>query len=248
MGLCMKKLVYCDEQAAGMAVAKEVQQLLVQKPDAVLCLAAGHSSLPVFESMVQLGLDFSAVRFIELDEWVGVPPQSEGSCTWFLNTHFFSRVNAKPENICWFNPLAEDLNAECTRMEQAIETAGGIDFLLLGMGMNGHLALNEPGDDFAKGVHVAPLSAKTKEVAVKYFPQDGMPPITKGITLGIRNMLASRDIVLTVFGEHKQPVAAQLLAATTQDENLPASALVGVAGARLVMDEAAAGCKATELC
>lgn len=242
----MKPFVYTNEKAAGLAVAMQVQTLLSQKPNAVICLAAGHSSLPVFEGLVSLGIDFSSARFVELDEWVGVPPQKEGSCTWFLNTHFFSRVNAKAENIVWFNPLAADLPMECARMEQGIAAWGGIDFMLLGMGMNGHLALNEPGDDFAKGVHVAPLSDKTKEVAVKYFPPAEMPPITHGITLGIPNMLASREIVLTVFGQHKQPVVAKLLEAKLPSTSFPASALVETAHAQLVLDQGAAGGLALE--
>lgn len=235
----MKQFVYVDESKAGMAVAKDIQGLLAAKPEAVLCLAAGHSSMPVFDALVELGVDFSTARFIELDEWVGVPPENEGSCTWFLQENFFKRVNAKPENILWFDPMAEDLEAQCRRMEEAIAAFGGIDFMLLGMGMNGHLALNEPGDSFDKGVHVVPLAEKTKEVAVKYFPADNMPDITQGITLGVKNMLTSRDIVLTVFGGHKLPVVRQLLAMEGPDEGFPASVLLGQAHARLVMDEAA---------
>lgn len=172
----MKKLVFDTAELAADHAADTVAALLAQKPDAVLCLAAGHTSLPVFEAFLRRGLDFSRARFVGLDEWVGVGPEVKGSCASFLERNFFSKANVRRENIRLFNALARDLDAECATVERQIGAWGGIDYLLLGMGMNGHLALNEPGDSFEHTAHVAELSETTKTVAPKYFAAD-MPPL-----------------------------------------------------------------------
>jgi 6-phosphogluconolactonase/glucosamine-6-phosphate isomerase/deaminase len=125
-------------------------------------------------------------------------------------------------------------------MEGQIARWGGIDYLLLGMGMNGHLALNEPGSGFAEGARAVPLSRTTLEVAPKYFPA-GMPPITRGITLGIAGILAARRIQLLVSGARKREIVRCLRAATGPDPALPASALPDADQAELLPDRAAAG-------
>ena len=236
----MEKRIYKTHTEAGSAIAADIATLLNKKPNAVFCLAAGHSSLPVFAALVDSNMDFSRARFVTMDEWTGFDLNSQGSCSWFMRHHFYNRRQDIPErNILWFNPLATDLAAESARMEVAIEQLGGIDYLLLGMGMNGHLALNEPGDRFDAGVHAVALAEKTREVAVKYFKGD-MPDLTGGITLGIKNMLASRQICMCVFGVHKQPVVQQLLQSQVT-ESFPASVLKTVPKALLVLDADAAG-------
>lgn len=116
----MKKLVFDTAELAADHAADTVAALLAQKPDAVLCLAAGHTSLPVFEAFLRRGLDFSHARFVGLDEWVGVGPEVEGSCASFLERNFFSKANVRRENIHLFNALARDLDAECAAVERQI--------------------------------------------------------------------------------------------------------------------------------
>lgn len=234
----MNKLIFKTPELAAVHAAKTVDRLLRGKPDSVLCLAAGHTSLPIFDAIIRMGTDFSKARFIGLDEWVGVSPQTEGSCAYFVEQNFFSRIAVCRENIRMFDAMARPADA-CAAMERQLTAWGGIDYLLLGMGMNGHLALNEPGESFASGVHEAPLSSTTKQVAPKYFPA-GMPPITSGVTLGIRNIIEARHIQLAVFGAHKAPAVAALLQ-TKADESLPATVLHNAAHAELLLDEAAAG-------
>lgn len=240
----MKKLVFDTAELAAGHAADTAAALLAEKPDAVLCLAAGHTSLPVFEAFLGRGLDFSRARFVGLDEWVGVGPEVEGSCASFLERNFFSKSNVRRENIRLFNALATDLDAECAAVERQIEDWGGIDYLLLGMGMNGHLALNEPGDSFERTAHVAELSETTKTVAPKYFSAD-MPPLRQGITLGVADFLRARRVQLTVFGAAKAPVVARLLELGPTTD-LPATALHTLPEAELLLDAAAAGTQGTE--
>jgi 6-phosphogluconolactonase/glucosamine-6-phosphate isomerase/deaminase len=236
----MKTLVFENPEAAAFHAADTLASILRTKPDALLCLAAGHSSLPFFDAVIAGGLDFSEARFAELDEWLDIPPDTPGSCTSFMRNNFFFRAKIREEQICLFDPLTENPVEECRRMEEQIDRWGGIDYLLLGMGMNGHLALNEPGAGFTEGARAVALSSTTLEVAPKYFPA-GMPPITRGITLGIANILAARRIQLLVSGAHKQKIVRRLRAAAEPSPALPASALLDADQAELLLDKAATG-------
>lgn len=239
----MKQLTFETEQLAAECAVETISHLIAKKPDSLLCLAAGHSSIPVFDRLVaavSLGqLDLSQVAFVGLDEWLNLEPYADGSCSYFLKTHLFDRLGTRPEQICLFNGMASDPEEECQRIEAHIQARGGIDYLLLGMGMNGHLALNEPGDSPDKRAHICPLSDITKQVAPKYFPA-GMPPLEYGITLGIQDILTARCIHLTIFGEHKKQAAARLLEPET-GMDFPASMLRDCAHATVMFDQAAMG-------
>lgn len=230
----MKVLQFETPQEGAVYAADTICGILREKPDAVLCLAAGHTSIPVFEELIRRETDFSRTRFIGLDEWVGVAREQEGSCAWFLDRHFFSRIRAERENIVLFDAMADDLQQECARMEAQLQRWGGMDYLLLGMGMNGHLALNEPGDGFDRGAHPVALSETTLQVAPKYFPA-GMPPITQGITLGIGTLLRAAHIQLAVFGAHKKEAVRKLLSSGVS-EAFPATALHLSDQAELLLD------------
>ena len=236
----MKTSIFETEAGAGRFAADGAAKVLANKKDAVFCLAAGHSSLPFFDAVVSMDLDFSKTRFIELDEWMDLPRDAAGSCAGFLHKNFFYKTNAKEENIILFDPLAEDGEAECRRITGKIADWGGIDYLLLGMGLNGHLALNEPGCLPDCAAHVAPLSKTTLEVSPKYFG-GSMPSISRGITLGLADIKAARLIHLLVLGSHKKEITNRLLACTKVDPDLPASVLLKLESAVLILDRAASG-------
>lgn len=242
----MKTQIFDSKEVAALSVAETIKNICISKPSPVLCLAAGETSLPIFDKLIQWNkegsLDFSNVRIIGLDEWLGIPMDMQGSCAYFLRTNLFNHINLAPENIRLFNSMPNDAHKECHCIEQTIAEWGGIDYLLLGMGMNGHLGLNEPSDNFSCGAFVCPLDDTTIHVAPKYFPQ-GMPPITAGITLGIQNLLACKVIQLAVFGDKKQPIVTKLLQ-SAPTPRFPASILHTAEHASLILDSEAAGrCK-----
>ncbi|MDR2402567.1 MAG: 6-phosphogluconolactonase [Spirochaetaceae bacterium] len=236
----MKTMIFESPVAAAVHGADTLASILRAKPEALICLAAGHSSLPFFDAVLERGLDLSRARFVELDEWLDIPPDTPGSCASFMRDNFFSRIGVREAQLCLFDPLTKDPAEECRRVEGQIGRWGGIDYLLLGMGMNGHLGLNEPGSGFAEGARAALLSRTTLEVAPKYFPA-GMPPITRGITLGIADILAARRIQLLVLGARKREIVRRLHAAGTPDPDFPATALLDADQAELLLDRAAAG-------
>jgi glucosamine-6-phosphate isomerase len=240
MERCSKK-IFPDSAQASRYCADSLINIIKNKPDALICLAAGHTSLEFFDIVAREfesgGVDFSRVKAVGLDEWVGISGQDDGSCESFLQTNIFGRVNIDRNNIRLFNGKAADLKRECREMDEYIISNGGIDYMFLGLGMNGHLALNEPGVDPECTSHVMPLDSVTQDVATKYFKQ--MPCISRGITLGIKNILDSKRIHVLVTGKKKSGIIKRLF--DSQPTNmLPATLLFGHENAEFVMDKQAA--------
>lgn len=244
----MKIQVADTPQGVGAAIGAEICRLVAQKPDAVLCLAAGHTSLETFDYLVQQKskgrCDFSKIRIVELDEWTGMGIEQPESCTGFLEQHLFSRLKLDLHQIFLFDAKG-DPEVECLRMERLVEELGGIDFMFLGIGINGHLGLNEPGCDFEQGPHTTALSEATKTVGQKYFSSHA--DLQGGITLGIRDIMNSRRVVLAATGSHKKEIVRRLLSEEV-GSHLPATVLRRHGSAALYLDAAAAqGIQGTSL-
>ncbi|MGE5495594.1 MAG: 6-phosphogluconolactonase [Burkholderiales bacterium] len=240
MEKCSKK-IFPDSAQASRYCADSLIDIIKNKPDALICLAAGHTSLEFFDILVREfengNVDFSRVKAVGLDEWVGVSGQDDGSCESFLQKNIFGRINIDSSNIRLFDGKAADLKRECLEMDEYITMNGGIDYMFLGLGMNGHLALNEPGVDPESTSHVMPLDSVTQDVATKYFKK--MPVLSRGITLGIKNILDSKRIHVLVTGKKKSGIIKRLF--DSQPTNmLPATLLFGHENAEFVMDKQAA--------
>jgi glucosamine-6-phosphate isomerase len=234
--------IFEESRSASVHCAKTLINLITIKPSALICLAAGHTSLEMFEELIRAyhdgQADFSQVRVVDMDEWVGLSAEDDGSCEGFLRKNLYDHINVQEKHIRMFNGKADDLEQECRAMDAHIEANGGIDYMLLGLGMNGHLALNEPGVDPSQGAHVVPLDSVTRRVAVKYFRE--MPDISQGITLGVWNILQTRHIQLLITGERKRDIVKEMMDSAPTVE-LPGTLLKGHANVEIVVDKQAAG-------
>ena len=221
----MEIKTFNTKKALGEEVLGEIEKIVHLKKDAVLCLAAGHTSLELFRLMVEAyngkQIDFSQCLFVGLDEWVGLGRGDDGSCIDFVYKNLFGPLNIQEEKIIFYDGKS-DLAKECAKIDQRIKEIGGIDFMLLGIGMNGHLGLNEPGTSFDKYSHVVVLDNTTKEVGQKYFCEKSL--ITKGITMGMRNLDSCKRIVLIATGEHKKTIVNKLVHSPITND-LPATYL-----------------------
>ena len=195
------------------------------KPDAVLCLACGETPQPVMDRLVKARnegrADFSRIRLLGLDEWIGVGRQAMGSCAQMLYDDFFTPMALRQDQISIFNGLSENLNDEIKKANRIVEELG-IDFTLLGIGMNGHIGLNEPGFNPALNASIVSLSDITKIVMTKYF--GGKSGLSEGITLGFAQLLNARKIVLMATGERKAKIVKQIIDSSPNNQ-LPASLL-----------------------
>ncbi len=216
--------IFDTEALVNTQIANEIAQLLSKKPDALLCIAAGNTSLGLFDELAareQHGtLSLSQCWFVAMDEWKDMNETVPGSCSDFLRRHFLSRVSIQEDRIRLVNGKAADLQHECDEVRNFIAQHGAIDYLVLGCGMNGHLALNEPGTPFDSDVHCSQLDAVTMRVGQKYFTS--AHELTGGVTIGLKNVSQARRVVLSVCGSHKAAIVARLLAENPSPQ-LPAT-------------------------
>ena len=158
---------FVDDAALGSYVAEQLAAILREKPDALLCIAAGTSSFPVFDALnarVRSGaLSLSRASFMGMDEWCGLSQDADGAMADFLRRHFLREAGFGGD-VFLFDVLA-DPETECLRAERFLAAHGGFDAIVFGIGVNGHVALNEPGVDPALRTHVADVAPVTAAVA-----------------------------------------------------------------------------------
>lgn len=230
-----------DEMAA--ATVEIVARIVSGKPEALLCFPAGHTALRTFQMLADAAahgrVSFERCRFVGLDEWLGLGADAEGTCRSFLERHIFKPLGIPESRIVFFDPHADDLERECSRIDEFVRDNGGIDCALLGIGMNGHLGLNEPGSPLTAASRVVELDTITRRVGLKYFSRP--VALERGITLGLGQLMEAATVILQACGTAKAPIVDRLLrAAPTQD--LPASILKSHRNAFLILDtEAASG-------
>ncbi|HHQ1268782.1 TPA: glucosamine-6-phosphate deaminase [Listeria innocua] len=242
----MKLIINENEQLVAETVSQRIIKLVKAKPASLICIAGGDTPLLTIEALIKASqageVDFSQTQFVGLDEWVGLGRETKGSCIQTLYDAFFDRLeDVSNEQICFFDGKSEDLAAECARVDAFIDERGGMDFILLGIGLNGHIGFNEPFVPVDVNCHVVELDDVTKRVMSKYFDTD--LPLTHGISLGMKQILAAKEIYLVATGAKKVDIVKQVIE-KAPTVAIPAT-LVKEANTTLVIDKvAASGVKA----
>lgn len=237
----MELKIYKDYEALSQHTADEIIRLIRSKPDAVVCLASGDTPKLTFNIVAQKAaeskIDFSRCTFIGLDEWVGIAPDNEGSCHYFLHHHVFGPLHISQDRIHLFDALSKDLGQECRQMDSVIEALGGIDLMLVGVGMNGHIGFNEPYVSPNHYAHVVELDETTQTVGQKYFGQQ--TSLTRGITLGLRHLLEAKKAIMIANGTKKAEVMRKALEEAITP-SMPASIMRKHENGLVMLDEGAA--------
>ena len=176
------------------------------KPDSVLGLATGSSPVGMYKELIaryQAGdLDFSQVRTVNLDEYVGLPANHDQSYAYFMRTNLFDHVNIDQTNCNIPNGMNPDAAGECQRYDAVIEAFGGADLQLRGLGPNGHIGFNEPCDEFVSGTNKVELTASTIDANQRFFEKREDVP-THAYTMGIGSIMKAKRVLLVVNGEKK---------------------------------------------
>nr|WP_330367363.1 glucosamine-6-phosphate deaminase [Butyrivibrio proteoclasticus] len=207
--------------------ANIISAQIIIKPNCVLGLATGSTPLGIYAQLVEWykkdDLDFSRVKTFNLDEYVGLPEDNPQSYHYFMNENLFSKVNIERNNVHVPEGTNEDIEGECLSYERAIDALGGIDMQLLGLGPNGHIGFNEPGNCFTRKTHIVDLSESTIEANKRFFEDASMVP-RQAITMGIGTIMKARKILMVVDGAKKAEVLMKALTGEVTPE-VPASIL-----------------------
>jgi glucosamine-6-phosphate isomerase len=238
----MKLIITKDYDEMSRTAADLVIEQVKQKPASLICFPSGDSPAGMLRYLIADAaagkVDFRQSHFVGLDEWVGLGADDDGSCTQFLNEHFFNPLNIKPPQVKFFDAKAADLEAACREMDNFVREHGPLDMMIVGIGMNGHIGLNEPGTDFNLYAHHAPLDPVTVAVGQKYFKTE--TTLTEGITLGLKHLQEAKTPLLIAAGSKKGPVIKQALQGEVT-VRLPASIFKNLGSSVVLLDEGAAG-------
>ncbi|HSP81622.1 MAG TPA: glucosamine-6-phosphate deaminase [Myxococcaceae bacterium] len=239
----MNVRVFASEQEAVVACAAGVAAAIRESPSLVLGLPTGRTPLDVYREMVELhrrgGLDCARVTTFNLDEFLGLPPDDPASFRAYMERHLLQHVNVAPERQHFFDGSAERAERECARYDAQLAAVGGLDLVLLGIGPNGHVAFNEPGDTLQASSHRVRLTRETRLGLAPFFANDVSRVPLAAVTLGMAALLQARRVILLAFGVSKAAAVTAMVRGPITP-HLPASFLQLHRDAEVWLDPAAA--------
>ncbi len=219
--------VFQDHEAVSREVAGRLRALLHEFPRAVLALPSGGTPLRTYELLAQDPAAFREATVFALDEYLGLGPEDPRSFAAFFARHVFGPLGVAPERAWVLNGLATEPVVEAADYEARIARAGHLDLTLLGLGVNGHIAFNEPGPALTARTHVAALAKPSADVA------------PRGLTMGVGTLLSAPRVWLIATGRKKADAVARMLSGRV-DPACPASLLEVHPAAEVFLDTSAA--------
>jgi glucosamine-6-phosphate deaminase len=238
----VKVRIFPSPRKAARALAQDIARRVSLNPRLVLGLPTGRTAIPLYDELVALSrahaIDFSHVTTFNLDEFLGLAADDPRSYHAFMRQHLFDHVSLSPRRTHLLNGVARDVSGECARFERAIARAGGIDFMVLGLGGNGHIGFNEPSRSLVTRTHRTRLSGSTRRANAFLFDhRRGVP--REALSMGMGTILRARRIVLLVTGRSKAKAVARVLSGQLTTR-VPASFLQLHRDVEVWLDEAAA--------
>ncbi len=209
-------------------VAAEILAAQIKnKPHSILGLATGGTPVGVYKNLSAMyasgSLDFSAVKTVNLDEYVGLNADNVNSYHFYMKKNLFDHINIPPQNTHIPNGAAEDMNAECKAYDRIIASLGAADIQLLGIGLNGHIGFCEPCEEFFTSTSVIRLSDSTIQANSVYYRDISMVP-RQAITMSVKQIMAAKQILLIADGPEKRGILEKALGGSITPK-IPASLL-----------------------
>ncbi len=235
----MQTQTFKNPETLATHTANYIIDLVKSKPNATLILTSGDTPVLTYKKIVEFAspADFEQVTIIGLDEWVGIPATSEGSCRYIVEENLLKPLGINPNQYTFFDSMSPNLESECKRVDELLFSKGGADMIIVGVGVNGHIGLNEPGYSFENYCHVSELADVTIQIGQKYFKES--TPLTQGITIGLKHLLEAKVAILIATGERKAEVLKQTIDQEPRVE-LPSTVFKLHKNSFLWIDEAAA--------
>ena len=224
----MKIIRAKDYNDMSRKAANIISAQVIMKPNCVLGLSTGGTPVGTYKQLVDWynkgDLDFSEVTTINLDEYRGLPREHPESYWSFMHRNLFDLVNINPASINLPDGTNMDAEAECARYDYVIKRVGGIDLQLLGIGVDGHIGFNEPGDAFELGTHCVDLTESTIEANKRFFDNNVDLVPKQAYTMGIKTIMQARKVLMVANGANKAEIIKKAFFGPVTPE-VPASIL-----------------------
>lgn len=173
----------------------------------VLGLPTGSSPLGVYKEIINLynqgKVSFKNVVTFNMDEYIGIAEDHPESYHYFMNFNFFSHIDIPKENIHILNGNAEDLMQECADFEAKIKSLGGIKLFMGGIGIDGHIAFNEPGSSLSSRTRIKTLTQDTIIANARFFGNDVNKVPKTALTVGVGTVMDAEELVIIITGHQK---------------------------------------------
>ncbi|MBO5152875.1 MAG: glucosamine-6-phosphate deaminase [Eubacterium sp.] len=237
----MNLMIASDYDDMSLKAANLILAQVTMKPDSVLGLATGSTPIGTYQQLIERfragDVDFSRVRTVNLDEYRGLTREDPQSYYYFMQEHLFSHINIAPDASFIPDGMNDDVQAVCDAYEETIRGLGGVDLQLLGLGNNGHIGFNEPGEVFEKETHCVDLAQSTIEANARFFASvDDVP--TQAYTMGIQTIMNAKKILVIVNGAGKAEILKKAFYGPVTPE-VPASILQMHPDVTVIADETA---------
>ncbi len=238
----MRLIVEENYQSMSKKAALLVASQVTLKPDSILGLATGDTPTGMYQELIKMyqrkELDFSEVITFNLDEYYQLPPENTQSYHYYMEENFFKHINLHPQNTHIPDGMAGDIEKECIVYEERIRRSGGIDLQVLGIGSNGHVGFNEPGEQLNVTTHLVDLTEETISSNSRFFNSPDEVP-KKAISVGIATILKAHRIILLASGTNKAEAIKQTVSGHV-DTRVPSSLLQTHPEVTLIIDKEAA--------
>ena len=230
------RIIDCnDYEEMSQKAAEIVKSQILMKPNCVLGLATGSTPIGMYKKLVGMKIDFSDVATFNLDEYYPIAQENSQSYYTFMRKNLYDKVNLKKENIFIPNGETKDALRECENYEKAIEKKGGIDLQILGIGQNGHIGFNEPGENLESLTHVVDLAESTINANARFFEKREQVP-NQALTMGIATIMKARKIILMASGKNKAEAIEAVLAGKINTQ-IPATILCAHPDVTIICDK-----------
>lgn len=231
-----------DYEQLSIKAARMVAASMILKPTCILGLATGSTPEGMYSQLVKMYdegmIDFSEVTSFNLDEYYQLEQANEQSYAYYMDYHLFSKVNMGRERINIPNGLTDDVEGLCKAYDDKILDMSNMDIQVLGIGTNGHIGFNEPDIKFEAGSHLVNLDEETIEANARFFETRDQVP-RQAISMGIRNIMHSKKIILLANGAAKAKAIEKMILGPVTP-NLPASILQLHNDVTIILDKEAA--------
>ncbi|MGX7112862.1 glucosamine-6-phosphate deaminase [Gemella cuniculi] len=222
----MKFLTFETKKEASKEAYKILKELIDE--NSTLGLATGSTPTDLYEEMIsdykKGNFSYKNIKSYNLDEYVGISYNHPESYHKFMDTYLFDHIDIDKKNTHVPDASAENLQEALKDYQNKLDHST-IDVQILGIGGNGHIGFNEPGTSFESGVHVVDLKEETIKANSRFFDNDINLVPKQAVTMGIKDIMKAKNIILLAFGKEKQNAIKNLIASDIVDENIPCTIL-----------------------